>query len=97
MHSNKLWNFKGVTISLQKLTQWLGQCAHAADPEVTDIVYTISKLQSYMLKMEKEPQLKITYRKGPSCLKVSRAICSYASVLLEKKSITFLSLRKKLA
>lgn len=41
MHSNKLWNFKGVTISLQKLTQWLGQCGHVTDPEVTDIVYII--------------------------------------------------------
>lgn len=49
--------FKRATVSLHKLAQWLEQRGHAADPEAKHLIYIISKLQSYMLKIQKEAQL----------------------------------------
>lgn len=57
MYSKKLFIFKRATVSLHKLAQWLEQRGHAADPEAKHLIYIISKLQSYMLKIQKEPQL----------------------------------------
>lgn len=55
--AKKVFNFKRATAALHKLAQWLEQHSHAADPEAKHLIYIISKLQSYMLKIQKEAQL----------------------------------------